>query len=29
VHWGVRRGERYIDPLSLLDRPPIVLLPDR
>ncbi|MFD6447123.1 murein hydrolase activator EnvC family protein [Promicromonospora sp. NPDC060204] len=29
VHWGVRRGERYVDPLSLLDRPPIVLLPDR
>jgi murein DD-endopeptidase MepM/ murein hydrolase activator NlpD len=29
VHWGVRRGERYIDPLSLLDRTPIVLLPDR
>ncbi|MFI9489021.1 murein hydrolase activator EnvC family protein [Promicromonospora sp. NPDC052451] len=29
VHWGVRRGERYIDPLTLLDRPPIVLLPDR
>jgi murein DD-endopeptidase MepM/ murein hydrolase activator NlpD len=29
VHWGVRRGERYIDPLSLLDRPLIVLLPDR
>lgn len=29
VHWGVRRGERYIDPLSLLDRPRIVLLPDR
>ncbi|MFC8796883.1 M23 family metallopeptidase [Promicromonospora sp. NPDC057138] len=28
VHWGVRRGERYVDPLSLLDRPPIVLLPD-
>ncbi|GAB2501158.1 hypothetical protein GCM10027063_45790 [Promicromonospora xylanilytica] len=28
LHWGVRRGERYIDPLSLLDRPPIVLLPD-
>lgn len=27
VHWGVRRGERYLDPLSLLDRPPIVLLP--
>jgi murein DD-endopeptidase MepM/ murein hydrolase activator NlpD len=29
LHWGVRRGERYIDPLSLLYRPPIVLLPDR
>jgi murein DD-endopeptidase MepM/ murein hydrolase activator NlpD len=29
VHWGVRRGDRYIDPLSLLDRPQIVLLPDR
>lgn len=29
VHWGVRRGEHYIDPLSLLDRPLIVLLPDR
>ena len=29
VHWGVRRGARYIDPLSLLYRPPIVLLPDR
>lgn len=28
VHWGVRRGERYLDPLSLLDRPRIVLLPD-
>ena len=27
VHWGVRRGERYLDPLSLLDRRPIVLLP--
>ncbi|MCB7137689.1 murein hydrolase activator EnvC family protein [Cellulosimicrobium marinum] len=28
VHWGVRRGERYLDPLGLLgDRPPIVLLP--
>lgn len=28
VHWGVRRGERYVDPLALLgDRPPIVLLP--
>lgn len=28
VHWGVRRGERYLDPLTLLDRPVIVLLPD-
>ncbi|MFD6141957.1 peptidoglycan DD-metalloendopeptidase family protein [Promicromonospora sp. NPDC060271] len=28
VHWGVRRAERYIDPLSLLNRPQIVLLPD-
>ncbi|MCP2263831.1 Peptidase family M23 [Promicromonospora thailandica] len=27
VHWGVRRGERYLDPLTLLHRPPIVLLP--
>lgn len=28
LHWGVRRGETYLDPLSLLgDRPPIVLLP--
>ncbi|MBD5788190.1 M23 family metallopeptidase [Cellulosimicrobium terreum] len=28
VHWGVRRGETYVDPLGLLgDRPPIVLLP--
>ncbi|OLT46863.1 hypothetical protein BJF88_04450 [Cellulosimicrobium sp. CUA-896] len=28
VHWGVRRGERYLDPLGLLgDRSPIVLLP--
>lgn len=30
VHWGVRRGERYVDPLALLgERPPIVLLPLR
>ncbi|HEV6952190.1 MAG TPA: peptidoglycan DD-metalloendopeptidase family protein [Promicromonospora sp.] len=29
LHWGVRRGERYLDPLALLHRPPIVLLPDR
>ncbi|GAB4084936.1 hypothetical protein GCM10028784_15660 [Myceligenerans cantabricum] len=30
VHWGVRRGERYLDPLSLSrpDRPVVVLLPD-
>jgi murein DD-endopeptidase MepM/ murein hydrolase activator NlpD len=28
VHWGVRRAERYIDPLSLLTPQPIVLLPD-
>jgi murein DD-endopeptidase MepM/ murein hydrolase activator NlpD len=28
VHWGVRRGERYLDPLSLLTPHPIVLLPD-
>ena len=28
VHWGVRRGERYVDPLALLgERPAIVLLP--
>lgn len=28
VHWGVRRGDRYVDPLALLgERPPIVLLP--
>jgi murein DD-endopeptidase MepM/ murein hydrolase activator NlpD len=27
VHWGVRRGEVYIDPLSLLGLEPIVLLP--
>lgn len=30
VHWGVRRAERYLDPLTLLgDAPPIVLLPPR
>ncbi|GAA1872372.1 M23 family metallopeptidase [Myceligenerans crystallogenes] len=28
VHWGVRRGDRYLDPLHLLYRPVIVLLPD-
>lgn len=28
VHWGVRRGSVYLDPLSLLGKaPPIVLLP--
>ncbi|MBN0041427.1 M23 family metallopeptidase [Cellulosimicrobium cellulans] len=28
VHWGVRRGDRYVDPLAMLgERPPIVLLP--
>ena len=27
VHWGVRRGETYLDPLSLLGREPVVLLP--
>ncbi len=30
LHWGVRRGERYLDPLALLaPREPIVLLPLR
>lgn len=28
VHWGVRRGDRYVDPLTLVHRPLIVLLPD-
>jgi murein DD-endopeptidase MepM/ murein hydrolase activator NlpD len=28
LHWGVRRGEQYLDPLALLGLlPPIVLLP--
>ncbi len=27
LHWGVRVGDRYLDPLSLLDRAPVVLLP--
>lgn len=27
VHWGVRRGEEYVDPLSLLGTSPAVLLP--
>jgi murein DD-endopeptidase MepM/ murein hydrolase activator NlpD len=27
VHWGVRRGQDYLDPLSLLGPEPVVLLP--
>ena len=27
LHWGLRRGEAYLDPLSLLRRGPSVLLP--
>lgn len=27
LHWGVLRGETYVDPLSFLTRRPIVLLP--
>jgi murein DD-endopeptidase MepM/ murein hydrolase activator NlpD len=27
LHWGARRGSQYIDPLSLLRPPRIVLLP--
>jgi murein DD-endopeptidase MepM/ murein hydrolase activator NlpD len=27
LHWGVLRGETYLDPLSFLTRRPIVLLP--
>ena len=29
LHWGVRRGLAYLDPLSLLGRGPVVLLPLR
>lgn len=29
LHWGARRGDVYVDPLSLIDRPPLVLLPLR
>jgi len=29
VHWGVRLGERYVDPAALLDRPRVVLMPPR
>lgn len=28
VHWGVRRGETYLDPLDLLGTRTVVLLPD-
>ena len=27
LHWGVRRGSRYVDPLTLVGRGPPVLLP--
>src|SRR3954452_19615562 len=27
LHWGLRRGETYLDPLSLLQRPGVRLLP--
>jgi len=27
VHWGVRRGQTYLDPLELLGVDPVVLLP--
>jgi hypothetical protein len=27
LHWGVRLGSRYVDPLTLLGRGPPVLLP--
>jgi murein DD-endopeptidase MepM/ murein hydrolase activator NlpD len=27
LHWGVLRGRTYLDPLALLGRRPIVLLP--
>lgn len=29
LHWGVRRGETYLDPLALVSRAPLVLLPLR
>ncbi|NLE70560.1 MAG: M23 family metallopeptidase [Actinomycetales bacterium] len=29
LHWGARRGDAYVDPLDLLGRAPVVLLPDR
>ena len=27
LHWGLRRGEDYLDPLTLLDVPEVRLLP--
>ena len=27
LHWGLRRGDTYLDPLTLIDRPPPILLP--
>jgi murein DD-endopeptidase MepM/ murein hydrolase activator NlpD len=27
LHWGLRRGDIYLDPLSLLEVPPVRLLP--
>lgn len=27
LHWGWRRGEEYLDPLALVEQPPIRLLP--
>jgi murein DD-endopeptidase MepM/ murein hydrolase activator NlpD len=27
LHWGLRRGDEYLDPLSLLDDGPVRLLP--
>jgi murein DD-endopeptidase MepM/ murein hydrolase activator NlpD len=27
LHWGVLKGDTYLDPLSLIDRGPVVLLP--
>lgn len=29
LHWGVRRGEVYVDPVALVEGGPIVLLPTR
>jgi hypothetical protein len=29
LHWGLRRGETYLDPMRwVLDRGPVVLLPE-